>query len=229
MLTKKLGFPQYLVAFLICAILGGWASFRLLSNLSFTPQPDRILVQNPANIIATTVRLQNNFVLIEVDHLTNPQPSLISIWAVFTLPSTPAFITFKQLYPSVTEPDLSAALQQEFLLNGEKRPSQEFLHVIIQRIQMDGVIIVDQTSFDAFDTWLKTQTDAQQTISQNTGSASTLLLFCELVNQNVISDEINWGNILTDHFSSDINIDLAVKNWKALSQDGENHHCEVIQ
>jgi hypothetical protein len=228
MRTKKLGFFHYLAAFLVCTILGGWVSFRLLASLFSSAQAETDLAERPSDIIPSTGQLQHNFLLIEVDHLSNTQPVLQSIWAVFTVPTTPAFITFKQLYPSTSEPQLAASLQQSFLLNGEKKPADEFLQIISERFWVDGTIIVDEVSMQEFNSWLHSQQNAPQNDPEKFSSTSALLHFCEQVNQNILPKQMAWESILSDRFISNIEINLAITTWKALTDESDNNHCEVI-
>jgi hypothetical protein len=228
MKIKKLGFLHYLVAFMVCTILGGWVSFHLLASQFTSPRAEPLLTEKPSNFIPLTGLLQQNFLLIEVDKLNHTQPTPKSIWAVFSVPTTPAFITFKQLYPSTSEPQLAASLQQSFLLNGEKRPADDFLQIIIDRFRLDGIIIVDEYAFQEFNTWLHIPQDSPHNESEKLSSAETLIQFCEQVNQNNLPKQISWESILSDHFVSDIEINLAVRTWKALTLESGNHHCEVI-
>jgi len=228
MRTKKLGFLHYFAAFLVCTILGGWVSFRLLASQFASPRAEPLLVDKPSDFIPSTGLLQQNFLLIEVDHLNQTQPMPKSIWAVFSVPTTPAFITFKQLYPSTTEPQLAASLQQSFLLNAEKRPVDEFLQIITDRFRLDGTIIVDQVSIQEFNKWLHSQQEIPQNDPERFSSSSTLTQLCEQVNLNTLPKQIAWDSIFTDRFVSDIEINLAVKTWKALTEESGNHHCEVL-
>ncbi len=226
--TKKLGLIHYLAAFLACIILGGWVSFRLLAGLFSNAQTEPVLAENASNLIPSTGQFQHNFLLIEVDHLNNTQPALQSIWAVFSIPSNPAFITFKQLYPSTTEPQLAASLQHTFLLTGEKRPAAEFLQTITERFWLDGTIIVDEVSIQEFNQWLHSQQAIPPNNPDQVSSTATLMQFCEQVNQNNLPKQVAWDSIFSDRFVSDIEINLAIKTWKALSEESGNHHCEVI-
>jgi hypothetical protein len=226
--TKKLGFLQYLAAFLVCAILGGWFSFRLLANQFLDPPSEPVPAEKPSDFIPSTGTLQHNYLLIEVDQLTNTQPALQSIWAVFVIPNDPAFITFKQLYPSTTEPQFAALLQQSFLLNGEKKPVDEFLQIITARFRLDGTIIVDVDAFQEMNTWLHITQDSPQKDPEKISSTSTFIKFCELINQNKLPRQIDWDSILSEQMISDIKINLAVETWKALTEENGKHHCEVI-
>lgn len=223
-----MGFLHYLAAFLVCAILGGWVSFHLLASQFASPQAKPLLVEKPSNFIPSTGLIQQNYLLIEVDQLNHTQPTLKSIWAVFSVPTTPAFLTFKQLYPSTSEPQLAASLQQSFLLNGEMRPADDFLQIITDRFPLDGIILVDEEEFQEFDAWLRIPQDSLHNESEKFSSNETLIQFCEQVNQNNLPKQISWESILSDHFVSDIEINLAVRTWKALTEESGNHHCEVI-
>jgi len=200
----------------------------MLASQFASPQAEPLLAEKPSNFIPSTGLIQQNFLLIEVDQLNHTQPTLKSIWAVFSVPTTPAFITFKQLYPSTSEVQLAASLQHSFLLNGEKRPVDDFLQIITDRFRLDGIIIVDEDSFQEFNTWLHITQDSPHNESEKLSSAETLIQFCDQVNQNNLPKQIAWDSILSDRFVSDIEINLAVRTWKAITEESGNHHCEVI-
>lgn len=88
---------------------------------------------------------QRNLLIIGVDHLDSPEPTLDSVWLLISIPGN-AILTLIPIYPTIEGGTTVAdnSLAQMFALTSQKTPENEFLDRLGHQIWWDNYLIFDQ-------------------------------------------------------------------------------------
>lgn len=138
---------KYVVIFLLCLaiflIIGFVVTFLLIPKTSTTPIPN---FNHPSLASETAIQ---NILLIHVDNLSAPKPTLVSVWAVMVrITDKPRFF-FQMLSPS--EPGNSDNLKKSFSINRELELNPDFIHALTEfPAQWQGYILVDNSTVNKF-------------------------------------------------------------------------------
>jgi hypothetical protein len=223
----------FLLIFIVCAALGFALSGEIQTILS-AAKPTQTTGSQPIN----SADRQKNIVILRIDDLMQPQPTLITIWVMFIVPSDPPAAAFKLLYPSLNES--TPAFGELFKLSPDRQLSNDFITGLNQyQFHWDGIVLMDNETTSVLYEWFTG--DSQDFIRQPAAtkeekelvSAAEIILLKQLCNSmNIPGDQRgespHWRALFPNHLSTNLDLQTAVYIWDALSDPRLNTHCEVL-
>lgn len=92
---------------------------------------------------------QWNLLIIAVDKLTAPQPTLIGLWLVITSPGN-SNLTLVPIYPTSNLPSglKNIAWQEAFSINQKQKLNADFLEVLSEHLLWDEYLMVDSNDIE---------------------------------------------------------------------------------
>lgn len=231
---KKVYVPIIIVIFGICAFFGYKAAANILSDRQI------MIDQTTANVNPPVV--QQNFVFIHVDDLSITKPQLISIWAGFVNESSPPQLLVLPLYPT-DDIEVHDRVNKNFSVAPDsKKIKPRFISQLRSTFdfKIDGYILSDDTGVAYSNKLLSGIEMPLSSIPTTTDSEKHSLLqsektswqqFCNLVSlgtSNSYFSVINWGVLLPDHFSTDLEFERITLLTDQIIRAADKVQCEVI-
>jgi len=188
---------------------------------------------------------QRNLLIVGVDHLNSPEPTLDSVWLLISIPGIES-LTLIPIYPTIeggtTVADTSLA--QIFALTGEKIPKNEFLDRLGQQIWWDNYLLFDQKGFASMvDTLIKVNDESidldissiltpfppawQDPDSALNHQARLLEIVCLQASKLTQPTEIrNFIDLIKPKIHTDLDWEEASQRWSFERQDQFQFKCE---
>jgi hypothetical protein len=218
----------FLASFLAFALIGFAIAYLIRFRM---PSP----VVNPAIQTNTPATSQQNLLIIHVDELNKPNPTLISVWVVFISQYDQSFISFKSLYPDPLSPRPILPVTVIFSLNEEGKPSDVFLKwVSDHQLEWNAFVLIDQEGLahiservesPGLDRIIPRSKDQLQAVWQQ--EAQLMDHLCMQLQPRNKKTELNWNELIPDHFRSDLSFEEAILIWSQLTTGGASPNCEV--
>ena len=229
-MLKKLQVPIFITVFLICLLTGFALTPRLWSNQpKSTPTP---------SISADCFAEQCNFVIIHVNNLDDPTPTLVSVWTALVSTGSSPTMVLKPLHPTAEQSAASTLLGNAFSLSPSGSPAPEFLQALASlNFDQRGYIMVDNWSASAVLSSLSNNPVAPDTLLTSGGAAAIISQQNSLLNQvctsmtadsNAIAPNPDWGSLVSTHLRTDLDFGAFVQNWERIAHSGPLAHCEVL-
>lgn len=183
---------------------------------------------------------QRTILIIGIDELQAPVPSLKSVWVLFYIPSSPG-MTLVPLYPAMsnnqTEPD--AALAASFALTPEKTPAQSFVDALDGKdVHWSHYAVLDAVGLAALIDTLGGVDISADHLDGNSVVAGLSAIEADTVHSlesqsdlikglcaipgrpGVVIDVPAIFNLLNGHLSTNITADLVISDWNSLGMLG---------
>ena len=235
------------ITFMSCLAVGIYISNTpsLLLNSQSTPTPFVTIEQD------TSKMHQRNLVLVQVDDLKSSSPRLISVWLLLYFveqPDISTILVYPQ--PNASPNNQAPELEKSFSLDGSGALSAPFIAVLKRyNFQYDGYMLMDNQGMARWIDWLH-GVDLQDGKGMQTGAAvvqsmvlpwngqveartwqeKTSQAICDKI--IVLKTDSQWFPILfelmPDHFRTNLNLDMAVLDWKSLVSQEEPLSCSLM-
>jgi len=180
---------------------------------------------------------QVRYLVMRVDDLNKPNPSLLTIWGAIVSFSSPTTIYFSPVFPTQSNPaDLSAL----FRLDQDRVVSSEFLEALKKyNLDLTGYIIVDSVGSDSYLNWLiPAKNRVVSTPPVSTKGVQTLLnqqrqyylQVCQTLSQpsKINPFSLNWKAVYPDHLIPTPNIETIMTTFHRLFSDSQSIKCYVV-
>lgn len=220
---RKLLIVISLLAFIACLVVGFFLAQQSLESASLSSAPAAL--SRPAS------PFQQNILLIHVDQLSRDKPELVSIWGLIVYFPEPKLI-FQPIFPNPLE---SQSTPPEFSLTATKAPDPKFLRQIARQTEMewDNYLLYDHQALSLLVADLL-EADSLTIEDPSAGViAVESVYFAQLCQQFTALGEsamleIDWRNLIPEHWRSNLAMDDALLNWQKLVLSGIPPRCEVF-
>lgn len=231
---KRFALFFIILLFIVFAYFGFKAAAKILPDLNGS-------VENSQISENSTTSLQQNYLLIHVNDMTQKKSELISVWIVFIYHSDPLQIMFLPLYPSTNE-EVYEKLKQSFRMNSDGSLNNRFINQIKKFYDVDvsGYILTDNTGIGYSTLWLTGQeahitsttviTEEEKSLLLSNGSSS-YQQFCQLVtigSANSILSSVDWTLLLPDHFATNIPFESITLITDQIARSTISTNCSVF-
>jgi hypothetical protein len=232
---KKSSLVLALLFFAACAIVGYFVASR--SNVGKTSAAS----SSAANQATAMAAAQQNFLLVQVDDLTQTSPKLVQIWIVLTYYSNPPQIMFIPLYPSY-DSSQNSAIADAFTLTSAGSVSDRFISKIadLYKVDVNGTIMTDAAGYNGFANWFgitNIQVSAAPAASDDEKHA--LLLNSQTFFQNVCGQltaggasseftSIQWSQLVPGHFNTNLSFEVLMASWDRVIRSSAPQVCKVL-
>jgi len=231
---KKSGLILALILFAACAIAGYLVASR--NNLGSSSA-----AAGSPNVATALASSQQNFLLVQVDDLSQTSPKFIQAWIVLTYHSDPPQIMFLPLYPSY-DAKQNSAISSAFSMTNSGELSSQFAQKISEQYQVkvDGSILTDTAGFNSIAKWFGIQgIQVSKTPAQSDDDKHALLLNSQTFFQNVCAQlksggaqkqyaSIVWSKLIPDHFQTDLSFELLTTSWDRIIRASAPKQCDVL-
>ena len=230
---KKLFIFIAAVVFLGCVFFGYKAASNLFAERA----------QNQNNIIETpqTSLVQSNYLLVLVNDLSADKPQLISLWGVLNYPSVPPQVVFLPLFPT-TSAEFNREISSVFDLSNSKQISARSIRKMEQIVDLtfDGYFIADNSALLRFAAYANLEklevfngpaesSDSIIAVQDNINSFFTALCqLCKTGASNSFFSQIEWSQLLPDHFSTDLSFEELMLMIDRINISAALTTCEVL-
>ncbi|MHC1741285.1 MAG: hypothetical protein AB9897_09275 [Anaerolineaceae bacterium] len=231
---KKTGLIFALLLFAACSIVG----YLVASKTSIGANSDNSASVNAATAMASP---QQNYLLVQVDDLSQSSPKFIQAWIVLTYYSNPPQIMFLPLFPSY---DISqnSSLSDSFSLSSSGELSPHLAQKIsdLYKVNVDGYIMVDSIGFNAIASWFGIQSiQVSSNAALSDEEKHNLLLNSQSFFLNVCSqlssggalnqyNSIQWSQLIPGHFQTNLSFDQLIASWDRIIRSAPPQQCEVL-
>jgi hypothetical protein len=185
---------------------------------------------------------QANWIFVRVDDMTTDRPQLVSIWAMFMSVAPGPQVFFKPIYSADTTSASAQKLARSFSVNVDRTISNDFIQELDRlNIQRTGMVIIDNTGFQAFSSWFNSNAAASQpnVFVPNTGKpiaakpgpeVQSFQQICATIQSpgGPRSQSLAWHSLVPYHILPHPNIDKLVELWDKILSSSAPGHCEVI-
>jgi hypothetical protein len=219
----------FIASFLAFALIGFAIAYLIRFRM---PSP----VANPTIQTHIPTTSQQNLLIIHVDELSKPSPTLISVWVVFFAQYDQAFVSFKSLHPDPLSPRPLIPVTVLFSLNEEGKPSDVFLKwVSDHQLEWIAYVVIDQKGLaqiaeqvdsPRLDFIIPRSKDQLQAVWQQ--EARLMDHLCMQLQPGNNKTELNWNELIPDHFHSDLSFEEAILIWSQLQTGSASPNCEVF-
>jgi hypothetical protein len=217
-----------ILIFVFCAVIG----YQVANQMSPTQATAQV-----ATAGADLKGEQHKLVLVYVDQLGDQQPKLISVWfiSLFFLEGAPPTLTFAQIYPTRSNPNMNQAIEQSFALDGQGDPVNAFWQTIqALKIKWEGFLIVDNQTAQRVMEWVN-GTGNYISILTNmpdhpTEGQQLLTQTCKLISgiSNRQTAPFVWGDLVPAHFRSNLRMEVALAYWNRVTTSTQEARCEIL-
>ncbi len=221
------------VVFLGCVFFG----FNAASNL-FAER-----AQNQSNIIETpqTSLVQSNYLLVLVNNLSAEKPQLISLWGVLNYPSIPPEVVFIPIFPSINV-EFNREIDSVFDLSNTKKISARSIGKIEQVVDLsfNGYFVTDNKALLRFAAYANLEKleifnspaqSSESILAVQTNINSFFTALCQLCKtgaSNSFFSQIEWSQLLPDHFSTDQSFEELMLMIDRINNSAVLTTCEVL-
>jgi hypothetical protein len=231
---KKSGLVFALLLFAACAIVG----YLVASNHSTGTTANSA---GSVNVATTMASSQQNFLLVQVDDLTQSSPKFIQAWIVLTLYSNPPQVMFLPLYPSY-DGTQNSAIASSFAMSSSSALSTRLAQKISEqyKVKIDGYIMTDAAGWNAIANWFGI-TGIQPSTSPATSDDDkhALLLNSQTFFQNVCAQlkagnamseytSMQWSQLIPGHFHTDLSFEQLIASWDRVIRSAAPQQCDVL-
>jgi hypothetical protein len=231
---NKLVIVLIILIFGVFAYLGFKTAAKILQGNNQYATTDQTTVE-------TDTVVQQNFLLIHLNDLTQKKPELISVWVGFVYPSDPPQLMFIPLFPSYDEV-IHSSLLKKFSLNTDKTVSDRFISQISKSydIQTSGYILTDDVGITYSNLWLTGQnapvtstpamSDAEKLTLRMSGQ-SAYESFCQVISSGSSKSyfsAVDWTLLLPSHFSTNIPFETIALITDKLARAATPVKCDVL-
>ena len=230
---SRIRVPLFFLVFLGCAAIGFLFANQIWQALFTTPA-------NSTSGKTLAFSQQRNVLIIHTNELHNPNPNLISVWALFMTQSDPPNIAFKAIYPPLPPSKSLVPLDTLFSLTPQADVSPSFLRGMqAYDFQWDSVIVLDNQAVYTLGEWFTGQEPNIQPLAPSTPDAdrkvltSEQTLFEQMCAQLTTPSTQNpkttdWREIIPNHMKTDLQFDNVMVLWTRLTAPNNLLHCEVL-
>ncbi len=223
-----------LIIFIACLILGYCTTGDLI-NPKTPAQPP------PGSANQSKFRI--NLIMVAVDDLTNPSPTLLSVWGVFlNIDKNNAMeMAYKPLYPAPDSPNVNAEIDNLFSLENGKDLSQRFLQNLAGTYSFpwDNYIVLDHRAVAILSDWITgipadIQSVKPASPEEEKGlirEQETLLLdICQSLTQDSSQGKppFSWQKILPSHFLTNQSEKTLLDNWALIITAAKPNKCKIL-
>lgn len=205
---RTLIFIVVVLVFAFTVVVGYWLGHSLVIRNSDTcvACSDEFGTYSEQQIIA----------LFELDDLSSGQPTLISIWFIYLTPGDTPKLGFSPVAAYALPDEPNYFLLDKFELNEKRAPSAEFLRNLAKvKPPINGYIMVDQTSLNAFLGWFLGKEAVDTVKIENhtmTEYGQSLRGFCHSLSSEAERSEFPWSMVNSGHFMSSLSFHQTFKN-----------------
>jgi hypothetical protein len=231
---KKSGLIFALLLFAACAIVG----YLVASNHSTGASADSAGSANVATAMASS---QQNFLLVQVDDLTQSFPKFIQAWIVLTYYSNPPQVMFLPLFPTY-DSSQNSSIASSFAMTGSGKLSSKLAQKISEqyKVKIDGSIMTDATGLNAIANWFGISGIQPATSPASSDDAKhTLLLNSQTFFQHVCGQlkagkamneytSMHWSQLIPGHFETDLSFEQLVASWDRIIRSAAPQQCDVL-
>ena len=223
-----------LFLFAACAIVG----FLVASKSNLGSSANNVGSINAATALAST---QQNYLLVQLDDLTQKSPKLIQAWIVLTYYSNPPQIIFLPLYPSYDSTQ-NTSIAGAFAMTGSGSLSNKLAKSISDqyKVKVDGYIATDAAGVNAIANWFGISgIQAGTSVAQSDDEKHALLLNSQTFFQNVCAQlkagavmnqytSMQWSQLIPGHFQTDLSFEQLIASWDRVIRSGAPQQCDVL-
>ena len=231
---KKPALILALFLFAACAVVG----YLVASKSSIGSSNDN---SGPANAATALASPQQNYLLIQVNDLSQPSQKLIQVWMVLTYYSDPPQIIFLPLYPSY-DSSQNTAIGNSFALTSSGSLSNNLPKKITEqyKVQVDGYILTDAKGVNAIANWFGIKgIQAVTTAAKSDVDMHAILLNSQSLFQNVCKQlkagdglneyaSIQWSQLIPSHFQTNLTFEQLITSWDRVIRSTPPQQCEVL-
>jgi hypothetical protein len=222
-----------LIIFIACLILGYCTTGDLI------PKADARLTPTTSN----QSLFRSNLILVAVDNLAQPTPTLLSVWGVFVNldKNNSMEIAYKPLYPlpgSLAENEKFDGL---FSLESKGGLSAQFQKYLADTYSYpwDNYLVIDRRAVTILSDWITgIPADIQSAKPSNAdeeqalvNEQETLLLdICQSLNQESVQGKspINWQKIIPAHLVTNQSERTFLDNWSLMIKSSKPTKCKIL-
>jgi hypothetical protein len=231
---KKPALILALFLFAACAGVG-----YLVASKSNNGSPSAaVSSESAATALASS---QQNYLLVQVDDLSQSSPKLIQAWIVLTYYSNPPQVMFLPLYPSY-DSSQNSAIASAFAMTSSGDLSDRLAKEISTQYQVkvDGYIMTDAAGVNAIANGYGIQgIQANGIPAQSDDDKHAILLNSQTFFQNVCAQLIagsamnqytsmQWSQLIPGHFQTDLSFEQLVASWDRIIRSSPPQKCEVL-
>ena len=223
-----------LLLFAACAIVG----FLVASKSNTGSSTNNVGSVSAATALASS---QQNYLLIQLDNMSQSSPKLIQSWIVLTYYSTPPQIIFLPLYPSY-DSSQNSSIASSFAMTSSGSISSKFAKSIsdLYKVKVDGSIITDAAGINAIANWYGISgIQAGTSTAQTDDEKHALLLNSQTFFQNVCAQlksgaalnqytSMQWSQLIPGHFQTDLSFEQLIASWDRVIRSGAPQQCDVL-
>lgn len=223
-----------LLLFAACAIVG----FLVASKSNLGSSANNVGSTNAATALASS---QQNYLLVQLDDLTQKSPKLVQAWIVLTYYSTPPQIIFLPLYPSYDSAQ-NASIAGAFAMTGSGSLSNKLAQSISDqyKVKVDGYIATDAAGINAIANWFGIgDIQAGTSVAQSDDEKHALLLNSQTFFQNICAQlkagaamnqytSMQWSQLIPGHFQTDLSFEQLIASWDRVIRSGAPQQCDVL-
>ncbi|NMC83720.1 MAG: hypothetical protein GYA58_00400 [Anaerolineaceae bacterium] len=232
---KKPSLVLALLLFAACAIVGYLVASR--SN----PTATSAASSSVANQATAMAAAQQNFLLVQVDDLTQSSPKLVQVWIVLTYYSNPPQVMFIPLYPSY-DGSQNSTIAEAFTLTSAGSVSERFISKIAElyKVEVDGAIMTDAAGYNGFANWFGISNIQVSTAPAGSDDEKhALLLNSQTFFQNVCGqlttgnaagqfESIQWSQLIPGHFNTNLSFEVLMASWDRVIRSEAPQVCKVL-
>ena len=202
---------------------------RFQSTLSPSPEPK-------INASSNT----NTILLVHVDNLEKQKPQLISIWAIFMADTDPTSLTFKLIYPPLTQVKIKPSLPDDFFQVKHAKLSADFLISITPKdFKWNNYLVIDNKAVSGIVNWISGKMPRLHAVLPGSADNNKLITDEEkVVLDNVCLGFSNsdsqrgpqpmWSLLIPENVKTDIFLDDSLVYWQKLTLSIPHPKCEII-
>jgi hypothetical protein len=216
--------------FMAFALLGIGLAHHFWGRLS-SPSP------RPASGSPLPDGVQQNILIIHMDDLDRPSPSLISVWVATYAAYERPFVTFKALYPDPLSSQRIIPLSIRFALNEDGAPTQSFLNWLRdQNLDWAAYVLIDQQGIIQLTDYLGSG-DLERIIPRHRDQllqvweqeAQLMQHLCLRLQSKIPAKaEFPWKDMIPDHLRTDLTFEEAIVLWDQITAEKDALYCEVF-
>ena len=219
---KKIGIILILIVFPLCLLAG----YRI-TGIVFNNFGAEVTATPPAAPAVPLDSTQQIFFMIHVDRLDAPQPQLISVWIMFALISDPPSLTFVPLIKAGE----NAAATDTFAILPDRTLAPEFLTALrnLSGVQNHAYMILDDQALISFASSFARMLNGHENSGPD-GEQLAIHGLCDMLRMGEIrmTYEIPWGEIVPNHFKTDMLLDNFMDAWLRISRGKNAPVCDQV-
>ncbi|HTX78106.1 MAG TPA: hypothetical protein VMC62_00485 [Longilinea sp.] len=220
-----------LIAFVLCCVVGFFAA----SAVNPENKPGQ---KTP--IVAGNIPQQTTLLLVHVNDISEANPTLITIWALFYYPGDNPSLMFQQVYPS-SQASVDATIQSQMTLSAKGDVASQFFGSLQDqyRFSWNNYVVVDQQSMQNLTGWLPgmdstafltTPLGRDDLLQAASNDQDYLKQLCSKLSDPQARDNliVPWDQVLQEHLLTDLGASAFSTVWSHLIANPAPATCNVF-